>query len=187
LILPVLEGYPALMRPLLFLLALTGSNGALTAPPPGDPAAQWKLPMKTAQLTATERDAIFRAAGFRKQSDGWANCDGNGEGRLDDSWVDGGAIRDLNGDGRPEVVVVDSGTACHGMTGQGYTILTPTPTGWKPVESNSGIPTFLATRGIGGWQDIEIGGPGFCFPVLRWNGKEYAVLRHQYEGKTCKP
>ena len=30
-----------------------------------------------------------------------------------------------------------------------------------------------------GWQDVEIGGPGFCFPVMRWNGKQYAVLRHE--------
>ncbi|MDT9598874.1 hypothetical protein [Sphingosinicella rhizophila] len=142
--------------------------------------------MKTSQLAPAERDAIFRAAGFRKQNGGWTNCDGNGEGRLDDEWVDGGAIRDLDGDGQAEIILVDSGIACHGMTGQGYAIMASSPAGWKSVHSNSGIPKFLATRGAGGWQDIEVGGPGFCFPVLRWNGKEYALLRHQYEGKPCR-
>ena len=37
-----------------------------------------------------------------------------------------------------------------------------------------------------GWPDIQVGGPGFCFPVLRWNGKEYILNRHEYEGKPCE-
>lgn len=171
---------------MLFITVCTAVTVAAAAPV-GDPAARWKLPMKTSQLETIERDATFRAAGFAKRGNGWTNCDGNGEGRLDDAWVDGGAIRDLNGDGSAEVVIVDSGIACHGMTGQGYIILTSTPRGWKMIHSNSGIPSFLAAKGVGGWQDIEVGGPGSCFPVLRWGGKEYALLRHQYEGKACKP
>lgn len=38
-----------------------------------------------------------------------------------------------------------------------------------------------------GWPDISVGGPGFCFPVERWNGKEYKLHRFEYEGKRCKP
>ena len=34
--------------------------------------------------------------------------------------------------------------------------------------------------------DLEIGGPGFCFPVLRWTGKTFAVHRQHYEGKPCR-
>ena len=37
------------------------------------------------------------------------------------------------------------------------------------------------------WPDISVGGPGFCFPVERWNGKEYKLNRFEYEGKRCKP
>jgi hypothetical protein len=51
----------------------------------------------------------------------------------------------------------------------------------------SGIPEFLRTKGAGGWPDISIGGPGFCFPVARWNGKVYAQHRFEYEGKRCTP
>jgi len=35
--------------------------------------------------------------------------------------------------------------------------------------------------------DMSVGGPGFCFPVLRWNGKAYVQNRYQYEGKACRP
>src|SRR3546814_10309317 len=59
--------------------------------------------------------------------------------------------------------------------------------GWRMMDGGQGIPEFLATKGAGGWPDISIGGPGFCFPVVRWNGKEYAIHRHQYEGKACRP
>jgi len=45
----------------------------------------------------------------------------------------------------------------------------------------------LKTRGAGGWPDILVGGPGFCFPVERWNGKAYELHRFEYEGKRCKP
>jgi hypothetical protein len=48
------------------------------------------------------------------------------------------------------------------------------------------VPRFLATRGKDGWPDLEVGGPGFCFPVQRWNGRAYAQHRMEYEGKPCR-
>ena len=35
--------------------------------------------------------------------------------------------------------------------------------------------------------ELEVGGPGFCFPVLRWNGRAFAPSRHAYDGKPCTP
>jgi len=55
------------------------------------------------------------------------------------------------------------------------------------ITGDIGVPEFLSSKGKDGWPDISIGGPGFCFPVQRWNGREYAVHRHEYEGKACKP
>ena len=52
---------------------------------------------------------------------------------------------------------------------------------------NTGLPQFLKTQGAQGWPDISVGGPGFCFPVQRWNGREYKLQRWEYEGKACKP
>jgi hypothetical protein len=55
------------------------------------------------------------------------------------------------------------------------------------VTSGTGIPEFLKTKGADGWPDISVGGPGFCFPVERWNGREYKFQRWEYDGKACKP
>lgn len=54
------------------------------------------------------------------------------------------------------------------------------------MASGTGILSILNTKGSGNWPDIEIGGPGFCFPVERWNGRQYALHRQQYEGKPCR-
>jgi hypothetical protein len=95
-------------------------------------------------------------------------------------------VRDLNGDGKPEAIVTEGGTACYGNTGQGFHLLTQTgPGAWKVVYSSPGIPEFLATK-ANGWPEVEVGGPGFCFPILRWDGKTYVFNRnHEYEPGAC--
>lgn len=45
---------------------------------------------------------------------------------------------------------------------------------WTPQFGFPGIYTVLATKNKG-YPDIEIGGPGNCFPVWRWNGQQYAI------------
>jgi hypothetical protein len=92
------------------------------------------------------------------------------------------------GDGLPEAVITEGGTYCYGNTGVGYSLVTKAGSGrWSLVTRGTGILQFLETKGADGWPDIEIGGPGFCFPVERWNGKEYTLNRHQYEGEVCSP
>jgi hypothetical protein len=54
------------------------------------------------------------------------------------------------------------------------------------MTSSPGIPEFLKTKGVDGWPDVLVGGPGFCFPAERWNGKEYKLHRWEYDGKVCK-
>jgi hypothetical protein len=165
---------------------------AASAAAPGGPTATWHLPMRAAQLTAAERDAILEAAGYDRRGNGW---DASGEpansefscpaGIEDGSFDNGPAIRDLNGDGRPEVITTSSGTYCYGMTGQAFAILTPTATGWRTVFEETGIPTFRPRAGST-WPDIVIGGPGFCFPKVRWNGSAYVPAgRDDGEGHAC--
>ena len=94
----------------------------------------------------------------------------------------------MNGDGRPEAVVTEGGTYCYGNTGAGFRLLTKLASGkWKLLHQSQGIAEFLATRGVDRMPDMSVGGPGFCFPVLRWNGKAYVQNRYQYEGKACRP
>ncbi len=129
------------------------------------------------KLSPQDEAAAFKAAGYKLKGKKWIGC---AEGRVSE-------VRDINGDGLPEVVITEGGTECHGMTGQGYSLVSKQSNGnWKVVSGGTGIPTFLPGKGVGGWPDLEIGGPGFCFPVHRWNGQNYTFHRNEYEGKRCK-
>ena len=90
-------------------------------------------------------------------------------------------VADLNGDGKPEIMVTESGTFCYGNTGQGFYVMEQTGGGWRTLFQSQGVPEFLPTKGAGGWPDIVLGGPGFCFPVVRFNGKAYANHRQKEE------
>ncbi|WP_200937157.1 MULTISPECIES: hypothetical protein [unclassified Phenylobacterium] len=130
-----------------------------------------------ASVPAADRTAALRAAGFVSQGGRWLGGEGNCEAVIEAS-----DIRDLNGDGRPEVIVTETGTFCYGNTGQGFYIMERTAAGgWRTLFQSQGIPEFLPTKGVGGWPDIVLGGPGFCFPVVRFNGKTYVNHRQQEE------
>ena len=139
---------------------------------------------QAAAPSPVESAAIFRAAGATRRGNGWILC-------AEDPTNPRATIaefRDLNGDGRPEALVTEDGTFCNGHAGTGYALLSKQANGsWRVMTGGSGIAEFLPSKGAGGWPDISIGGPGFCFPVERWNGREYAFNRHQYEGKACRP
>ncbi|WP_159981523.1 MULTISPECIES: hypothetical protein [unclassified Novosphingobium] len=138
-----------------------------------------------AGLSPAEKTAVFRAGGFKLQGGKWRACGDPGTASYAAGAVE--TVKDLNGDGRPEVVLTEGSTYCFGNTGTGFKLLSKQADGtWKLITESEGIATFLATKGAGGWPDIEIGGPGFCFPVERWNGRAYVVNRHQYEGKPCR-
>lgn len=147
---------------------------------PAATAAQTPAP----NIPAAERTAIFKAAGAVQSGGQWYLCaeDPNRTPSTIDRYAD------LNGDGRPEAVITDGGTFCYGMAGTGFQLVSKQLNGsWKVVAGEIGIPEFLPIKGVGGWPDIMIGGPGFCFPVQRWNGHEYALHRFEYEGRSCKP
>jgi hypothetical protein len=111
-------------------------------------------------------------------------CDQPGAGatpaRLD-------AIGDVDGDGQPEAMLSEDNGGCYGATGSGFALVSRAANGsWRLMAKGPGIPTMLPTRGAAGWPDLEIGGPGFCFPVLRWNGRAYAQQRMAYDGRPCR-
>lgn len=142
-----------------------------------------------ASLSAADQAAVFKAAGAVQRKGAWVICEppaDSGAPASPGATID--AVRDLNGDGRPEAVVSDSGSFCYGHAGMGFQLLSKQANGsWKVMAGNNGMPEFLKTKGKDGWPDISVGGPGFCFPVERWNGKEYALNRFEYQGKRCKP
>lgn len=166
---------------------------ASTATPPAAsgayPTDGWKLPVSFAQLSPTDQSTLMKAAGMTLDGGTWKGCDGSSE--VDPKG--GVEFQDLNGDGRPEAFVTDGGVACYGNTGQGFTVLLAVPGGWKVIQQNSGIPEVLKSHGPGGFADILVGGPGFCFGVWRWNGQKYAYSHSETYpdgpdgGKPCKP
>jgi hypothetical protein len=129
--------------------------------------------------SAADREAALRAAGFPAVRGKHPACDKSQEATIE--------VRDLNGDGRPDAVVSDFGTDCYGSTEQGFVIVTRDAGGtWRKVYASPGIPTFQTTRGAGGWPDVEVGGPGFCFPIQRWNGGDYVTVRWKaYQPNAC--
>lgn len=133
-------------------------------------------------LSAAQFDQLMRAAGYVKAGAVWHGCDGATTVSRQNV-----AFKDLNGDGRAEAMITAEGTECFGMTGAGFQILRQTPSGWQLMADQRGIAAFQTTRGVDNYPDIEIGGPGFCFPIARWNGSEYKTVRFAYEGKACKP
>ena len=137
-----------------------------------------------AALKPADEAAAFKAAGFKRVAGAWRACDdpsaGYEPGALE-------SVADLNGDGAPEAIITEGGSFCYGNTGAGYFLVSKQKSGWKLMSSGPGMLTVLKTRGAGKWPDLEIGGPGFCFPVLRFDGKQYRLQRHQYEGKACRP
>lgn len=143
--------------------------------------------LAAAAVPATDRSAIFTAAGFSNAHGKWhTDCDQPDQGSYEPGAIE--TYRDLNGDGRPEAVVTEGSGFCYGNTGTGFTILTKRADGhWAKIYNSPGIAEFLATRGAGQMPDLSVGGPGFCFPVLRWNGKAYVSNRFEYEGKRCHP
>lgn len=173
--------------------AAAAADANAAAPADSGPTANWHLPMRAAQLSGAERDAIFRAAGLHKRGGHWDASDEPGNSPADscpaeiaDPSVDEGpAIRDLDGDGRPEVIVTSTGMACHGMSGVGFAILTPTQTGWRRLFEASGSPLFRRRAGSA-WPDLIVGGPGTCFPRYRWNGRDYRPAGgDDGEGHAC--
>jgi hypothetical protein len=138
-----------------------------------------------AQLSTADEASAFKAAGYTLKDTQWRFCDDPGTPSYTPGEIQ--EVRDLNGDDRPEAVITEGSTYCYGNTGIGYSLVSKQANGgWKLISNGTGIPNFLATKGVGGWPDIEIGGPGFCFPVERWNGSKYVLQGHQYEGKPCR-
>ncbi|MES2015613.1 MAG: hypothetical protein V4484_03885 [Pseudomonadota bacterium] len=138
-----------------------------------------------AQLSATDEAGAFKAAGFALKGKQWHKCDD-----ASPSYEPGAiaAVNTAARGGHPVVIISEGSTNCFGNTGVGYSLVRKQADGkWQRITDGTGIAQFLSTKGADGWPDVEIGGPGFCFPVERWNGHAYALHRYQYEGKSCRP
>jgi hypothetical protein len=95
---------------------------------------------------------------------------------------------DLNGDGIEELMITarheDGGAACFGRVGVSKTLMIRSSSGeWKANLGFMNDPITVMPEKSGGFPDLELGGPGFCHPIWRWNGAEYDLYRRCVNGK----
>ena len=138
-----------------------------------------------AEPAPTDLTGAFRAAGFTLHGHDWHKCDDPGTASYSPGHAE--QVGDLNGDGLPEVLITEGSAYCYGNTGTAFSLVSKQTDGWKLMIESTGMANILSTKGVGGWPDIEIGGPGFCYAVSRWNGSAYKIVRYQYEGRACRP
>lgn len=120
----------------------------------------------TATITQGELKEIYSAAGLTERNGKILDaCDRPTTPEID--------VKDLNADGTPEVFV-HVPSLCYGHSGNLSLLILDKKGNWKDNFGFTGVYRILETKSMG-YPDIEIGGPGSCFPVWRWNGKAYAI------------
>jgi len=87
-------------------------------------------------------------------------------------------IVDLNHDGKLEVFVLGGNTCLSGLAGSSVWLFVKDESG--KYNANLGFPAggYNVLDSLNaGFPDLRFGGPGFCEPVWRWNGKTYEYFR----------
>lgn len=83
-------------------------------------------------------------------------------------------VTDLNDDGTEEIIFQWGNSYWSGQAGTSCLLLVKNPKNGS-YEQNLGFPGIAEIRDTktNGYRDLLIGGPGFEFPVYKWNGKSY--------------
>jgi hypothetical protein len=130
----------------------------------------------TGKLTAGEQREIFAALGLKVAPDG-KSFEDTICGQPAGAEVE---FRDMNGDGKEEVLVIYGNSCVSGHAGSSVVLFIKD--GGGKYQANLGFPGASAdpkAEKSKGYPDLLIGGPGFCFPVWRWNGKAYDFYRSE--------
>lgn len=125
-------------------------------------------------LSSAEQGTIFRSLGLV--------LDSTGRGFVDATCGQPAAAEvsfsDWNHDGKTEVLVVFGNDCTSGHAERSVVLFIRDSTGKYAMNlSFPGAAADSLPTGNLGYPDLLIGGPGFCFPVWRWNGTEYEGLR----------
>jgi hypothetical protein len=84
---------------------------------------------------------------------------------------------DMNKDGKEELFVVFDGAALFGDRGSVSLYIKNSTGALQQQPDISGGRPLILTSVNQGYPDIVIGGPGFEFPVYRWNGATYTLYK----------
>jgi len=85
---------------------------------------------------------------------------------------------DLNKDGKEDVFIIFGNTYTSGQAGSSVALFIKNTAG--VYTTNLGFPGMAPDVFVTlnkGYPDLLIGGPGFEYPVWRWNGKEYVYFK----------
>lgn len=122
----------------------------------------------TIALSLTQPEIKAAVATVAKSSQDYHDCLRAGGGKLEQTTE----VKDINGDGLDDIILTETGTAgasmCFGMVGQQMSLLVSDGAGgWRAALSVPAASLDFIKRADNAWPDIEIGGPGFCFPIWR--------------------
>jgi hypothetical protein len=166
-----------------FLLALSLNSLAQTSTSEG---ATLLFSNVKSMLTAADRNQVYKNLGFRLSKDKKQFVSAEDEGS---EYPFSAQVypADLNKDGKEEVFVVFGNTYTSGMTGSSVVLFIKNTTGSYATNLGfPGTPPDLMPTNNKGYPDLLIGGPGFEFPIWRWNGKEYTYFKKIKEQELLK-
>lgn len=172
---------------MLFVAWMAVASAAGAAAPGVAPAGYELLFMnaqKADQITALDRQLIYAQFNFNVGAGGQSLVFSDAE-QCPALLVEGGDIQvtteDLNADQYPEVIVSLSSSCMYGAAGIGVSLFIKDKSGrWQPHNLGAGMYSVQETKHLG-FADIMLGGPGFCHPVLAWNGTTYVFDHKQAE------
>jgi hypothetical protein len=149
-----------------------------------NPGAAKLFEGKKSNLSIPERNAICKSLGIKYD----ITSGGFTEGENNEQIFPATAYpTDINKDGIEEVFVSYGNSYTSGATGSSIVLFIKNPAGKYEMQLGfpSTLPYALPTANKG-YPDLLIGGPGFEFPVWRWNGKEYVFVKKMTEKDWLK-
>jgi hypothetical protein len=165
--------------PLLFSVCSFAQLNSLT------PGATLLFQNVKSKLTSAEKNKIFNELGFLLSKDRKQFI---ADAEATDFPFDAHVYpTDINGDGKEEIFVSFGNTYTSGNTGQSIVVFVKDASGkyQRQLGFPGTVPDALPAA-TNKYPDLVIGGPGFEFPVWRWNGKEYALHRKIKEQELLK-
>lgn len=130
------------------------------------------------KLTLEEKIRIFKLTGWKNHPDEGHFQLGDDELSKDYPFRAEVYPVDFNNDGEEEVFISYGNSFTSGRAGSSIMLLIPTVRGYKRNFNFEGlVPGALRPYTSPDYPELLMGGPGFSFPIWKWDGQEYRYRR----------